>query len=47
VPDQDQIVDRSGIGDDQLQFSEPQALQILHIAAQILNSGVRADLMAL
>ncbi len=40
MPDQDQIVDRAGVGDDQLHPSESQTLEILHIAAHILNGDV-------
>ena len=40
MPNQDEIVDRAGVGDDQLHPSESQTLEILQIAAHILNGDV-------
>ncbi len=44
MPDQDQIVDRAGVGDDQLHLSKSKTFQILHIAVDILNGDVGPDL---
>jgi len=47
MADQDQIVDRACVGDDQLHKSESQALQVVHIAAHVLNGDVRGYPMVL
>ncbi|MGD1071100.1 MAG: hypothetical protein ABSB15_13250 [Bryobacteraceae bacterium] len=43
----DLVVDRAGVGDNQLHASESQTLEILHIAAYILNGRAGPDLMGL
>ena len=45
VPDQDQIVDRPRISNDELHPSEPQALEVLNIAAQIVDGDIGRHLM--
>ena len=47
MPDQDQIVDRTCVGDNNLPPSESETLEIMHIAAHILNGHPGPDLMSL
>ena len=47
MSDQDQVVDRAGVGDDQLHRLEPQTLQVLKFASEFLDRVVYPHAMGL
>jgi hypothetical protein len=44
MPDQEEIVDGSGVGDDELHPSKSQAFEILNIRANVIGGDVGPDL---
>ena len=47
MPDQDQMVDGASIRGDKLHLSEPQTVQLLHIAAQVVEGDIWPHLTGL
>lgn len=47
MPDQDQIIDRAGVGYDDLHSSEAQFLKVVDLAAEILYRVIHPDLVSL
>jgi hypothetical protein len=46
MPDQEEIVDGSGVGDDELHPSKSQAFEILNIPANVIDGDVGPDLVS-